>query len=435
MAVTASYDECTGTYTFSGRAKDITRAKNRALEPYGKQVLDYGLQLELLPAEGQAGQINRTIGCARFVRNDTLSVRIRLYAEKKETLSGASYKKDFLPRLKEENPWLREVDKFALESAVEHVDCAYKNFFEGRAGFPRFASVNKPNGNAYTTKYTNNNIRLSYGDDGLPYLRLPKVGDVRVILPKKRALSDIVPQGVSILKVTVRRRGSRYFASLGLQTVIDRIMPAPAFSVSDITGIDVGLKSFCHWGTAEDKETVENPRWIWLHERRVRRLQKALARKQYDQDTHTGSRNYDKARARLAREHEKIRNQRKDFHHKLSRRIADSCLVLACEDLNIRGMMKNRRLSKAVASVGWGQFLAFLKYKVERKGGIFIRADRWYPSSQTCSCCGYRNTDVRDLSIRKWRCPGCGALHDRDDNAVDNLILYAARALGLEPAA
>ena len=142
----------------------------------------------------------------------------------------------------------------------------------------------------------------------------------------------------------------------------------------------------------------------------------------YDRKSRTGSKNYYKALAKVHKEHTKTRNQRKDFHHKLSRKIADSCKVFVCEDLNIKGMMANRHMSKSIASVGWGQFLSFVKYKLERKGGYFIKVDRWFSSSQLCHSCWYKNATVKDLLVRSWACPQCGTYHNRDDNAVDNLI-------------
>ena len=322
-----------------------------------------------------------------------------------------------------------EVDKFALEDAVNRVNDAYKNFFEKRARFPKHASKSKPQGNTYTTHFTNGNIAVIKDASGIPCIKLPKLGLVRFVLPKGTKFKDLVPEFTHILKVTVRREGKRYIASLGLETVIDEIKPVTDFNTGDIIGMDMGLKDFCHYGTKEEKFSVANPRFIKVHEKRLRKLQKALSRKQYDKKAHKGSKNYYKGKDRVAKEHRKIKNQRKDFHHKLSRKIVDRCKVFVCEDLNIRGMIKNRHLSKAIASVGWGQFLMFVKYKMEREGKIFIKADRWLPSSQICSKCGHRNTAVKELKIRAWDCPVCKTHHDRDDNAVDNLILYAEQEL------
>ena len=192
----------------------------------------------------------------------------------------------------------------------------------------------------------------------------------------------------------------------------------------------MGLKDFAVLGDKESFLKIRNPRWIRIHERRLRRFQKALSRKQYDCKTHTGSKNWYKAKKKVAKEQRKTANQRKDFQHKLSRCIADSCKVFVCEDLNIKGMMKNRHLSKAVASVGWYGFFQKVKYKMERTGGRFLQVSRWFPSSQTCSCCGYKNTDTKNLAVREWTCPECGSYHDRDGNAQQMILKEGIRLLG-----
>ena len=416
-----------GDYAFSGRAVNITKEKNKACAEYGKQVLNYGCVFEALPDKGQKVFFAKSFGCKRVVENHYLKTRQSVYVSEKRTLTSSEYKKTYLPALKKKKPYLREPDKFVYDAALDAADAAYKNFFEGRAGFPKPVSKNRPNGNSYTTRYTNNNIRIFKGKDGLPYIKLPKAGAVRFILPKGMTIEDLTRPGLHILKATVKKTGERYTISVGFETIIDKIKPINNVSVREVIGIDVGLKDFCHYGTTDEKVSVPNPRWIKLYERRLRRLQRSLSRKQYDRKKHKGSKNYYKALAKVHKEHRKTANQRKDFQHKLSRKIADSCTIAVCEDLNIRGMMKNRHLSKAIASVGWGKFITYLSYKLERKGGCVVKVGRFFPSSQTCHICGYKNTDVKDLSVRKWRCPVCGTLHDRDDNAVNNMILEGIR--------
>ena len=416
-----------GDYAFSGRAVNITQAKNKACADYGRQVQNYGCIFELLPDDVQKVFFAKSFGCKRVVRNHYLETRQDVYKKEKRTLTSSEYRKTYLPALKKEKPYLKEVDKFIYDSVLIDTDTAYKNFFEGRTGFPKFVSKNRPNGNSYTTHYTNGNIRLFKGDDGLPYIKLPKAGAVRFILPKGVTVESLTRPGVHILKATVKKTGKRYTVSVGFETVIDEIKPIDDVSIQDVIGIDMGLKDFCHYGTTDEKTTVGNPRWIRLHAKRLRRLQQSLSRKQYDKKTHKGSKNYYKAKDRVAKEHKKTADQRRDFHHKLSRRIADSCSIAVCEDLNIKGMMKNRHLSKAIASVGWGKFITYLTYKLERKGGRVIKIGRFFPSSQLCHVCGYKNTDVKDMKVRKWKCPVCGAYHDRDDNAVDNIIMEGIR--------
>ena len=410
-----------GVFVFHGGkgGHNITERKNKALEPYGKCIYNYGLLLELIPGD-QTSRINQNIGNSRYVHNNYLAERIKYYDEHRETLSIDQYKKEFLPKLKEEKEFLKRTDKFVYQNACQNVDTAYQNFFSGKAGFPNFASSRKPNGNRFTTNYTNNNIELKM-IDGLPYLKLPKIGNVRFVLPKGKTLADLQPQGVSIKSATVTRTNSRYRVSLQMETVIDRPVFPTVIHADEVFSVDLGLKVFGMFGNAKETFTVPNPRWIKVHARRLRRFQQSLSRKQYDQNTHRGSKNWEKARAKVAKEQRKTADQRRDFHHKLARAIADNYTAFICEDLAVKNMMKNRHLSKAIASVGWSQFLTIVKYKMEKAGKYFRKVSRWFPSSQTCRCCGYKNTEVKDLKIREWTCPQCGTWHDRDENAQKNI--------------
>jgi len=418
-----------GTFIFHGRSLHPTRDKNRALEPYGCVLLQYGLQLQLLPTPEQAELIRRINGCARIVGRDYLSKRQEAYRSSKETLTPASYKKEGLKALKEEFPFLKEADKFALEAAVENIDTAYRNFFSGRARFPKFPSKYTPSGNRYTTKYTNGNISVS-PQGAFPCVRLPKVGAIRFIRPAGKPPGSLVPPGARITKATVIKDGKNYLVSLQMEQVVQKQAPVTEYLPRDIVALDVGIREFAVYGSGSGERVhVPNEKYIALHEKRLRRFQKALSRKKYDRKTHTGSKNYYKAKEKVAREQRKTANQRKDMQHKLSRKIAGSCRVFVCEDLNIKGMMKNRRLAKAIAGTAWGQFLGMVRYKVERGGGIFLKVSRWYPSSKTCACCGHKNENL-SLKDRFWICPGCGRLVNRDENAVDNLIREGCRILG-----
>ena len=408
-----------GEYIFHGKClSNITEKKNELLEPYGKIVLNYGIVLQLIPEKHET-KINQQIGNARFVRNNYLTERKNRYNETKETLFVSDYLKYYYPLLKQDNEFLNLSDKFAIESALDNVDTAYKNFFENlkqgkKSGFPQFASKYKPNGNSYTTKYTNNNIEL-LEINGLPYIKLPKIGKVRFVLPKDKTLQTLKPKNTKITRATIKKDKSIYTVSLQMETVVDKPLNLIRVNARDIIAADMGLKDFAIYGNKEYTEKIENPRFIKIHEKRIRRLSQSLSRKK------KGSKNYEKSKEKLAKEHRKIKNQRKDFHHKLSKKIADSCCVFICEDLNIPGMMKNHKLAKSIASVGWGQFLNFVKYKMERKGGKFIQVDRFFSSSKLCNCCGYKNTDL-ELKDREWICPKCGTHHDRDGNAKNNIF-------------
>ena len=419
-----------GTFEFRGGKGgfNIIKQKNKALEPYGKCIYNYGVLLELIP-EGKQAAINQQIGNARVVHNDYLSKREEYYKETKKTLTVLQYKKEYLPALKKEKEYLNNTDKFVYENACRNVDDAYNRFFKGLSGFPKYASRTKPNGNSFTTNFTNNNIELKM-TDGIPYVKLPKIGNVRFILPKGKTLADIQPQGVSIKAATVSKEpDGSYRIALRMESVIDKPIFPTVINARDIISVDLGLKEFGVFGNLEESIPVPNPRWIQVHAKRLRRFQQSLSRKQYDHKTHTGSKNWEKARAKVAKEQRKIADQRRDFHHKLSRTITDNCVAFICEDLAVKNMMKNRHLSKSIVSVGWSQFLTMLQYKMERAGKYFRKISRWYPSSQTCGCCGYKNTDVKDLSVRKWKYPKCGTWHDRDVNAQQNIYKIGAKML------
>ena len=419
-----------GTFKFHGGKGgfNIIVQKNKALEPYGKCIHNYGVLLELIPGDKQSA-INQQIGNARVVHNDYLSKREEYYKETKKTLTVLQYKKEYLPALKKEKEYLNDTDKFVYENACRNVDDAYNRFFNGLSGFPKYVSRTKPNGNSFTTNFTNNNIELKM-IDGIPYVKLPKVGCVRFILPKGKILTDIQPHGVTIKAATVSMEpDGSYRIALRMESVIDKPVFPTVINAREIISVDLGLKEFGVFGNLEESIPVPNPRWIQVHEKRLRRFQQSLSRKQYDHKTHTGSNNWEKTRAKIAKEQRKIADQRRDFHHKLSRAITDNCVAFICEDLAVKNMMKSRHLSKSIASVGWSQFLTMVQYKMERAGKYFRKISRWYPSSQTCGCCGYKNTDVKDLGVRKWICPKCGTWHDRDINAQQNIYKIGTKML------
>ena len=419
-----------GTFKFHGGKGgfNIIVQKNKALEPYGKCIHNYGVLLELIPGDKQSA-INQQIGNARVVHNDYLSKREEYYKETKKTLTVLQYKKEYLPALKKEKEYLNDTDKFVYENACRNVDDAYNRFFNGLSGFPKYASKTKSNGNSFTTNFTNNNLELKM-IDGIPYVKLPKVGCVRFILPKGKILTDIQPHGVTIKAATVSMEpDGSYRIALRMESVIDKPVFPTVINAREIISVDLGLKEFGVFGNLEESIPVPNPRWIQVHEKRLRRFQQSLSRKQYDHKTHTGSNNWEKTRAKIAKEQRKIADQRRDFHHKLSRAITDNCVAFICEDLAVKNMMKSRHLSKSIASVGWSQFLTMVQYKMERAGKYFRKISRWYPSSQTCGCCGYKNTGVKDLGVRKWICPKCGTWHDRDINAQQNIYKIGTKML------
>ena len=419
-----------GTFKFCGGKGgfNITKQKNKALEPYGKCIHNYGVLLELIPGDKQSA-INQQIGNARVVHNDYLSKREEYYKETKKTLTVLQYKKEYLPALKKEKEYLNDTDKFVYENACRNVDDAYNRFFNGLSGFPKYASKTKSNGNSFTTNITNNNLELKM-IDGIPYVKHPGVvcGGFGGRGGRGRAGGRRRGGAVKAATVSMEPDGS-YRIALRMESVIDKPVFPTVINAREIISVDLGLKEFGVFGNLEESIPVPNPRWIQVHEKRLRRFQQSLSRKQYDHKTHTGSKNWEKARVKVAKEQRKIADQRRDFHHKLSRAITDNCVAFICEDLAVKIIMKSRQLSKSIASVGWSQFLTMVQYKMERAGKYFRKISRWYPSSQTCGCCGYKNTDVKDLGVRKWICPKCGTWHDRDINAQQNIYKIGAKML------
>ena len=404
-------------FIFSGKSVNIVAKKNKLLAPLNKKVYNYALKTEILPNNSQQIQINKTIGCKRFVKNAYLDIQKDVYNKNGFHFKKGEFKNICLNRLKQLYPFLKEVDKFALEDAVDCADDAYQKFFKG-AGFPKYASNKLPSGNRYTTKFTNNNIEFVKQDD-TDYIKLSKLGLVKIIMPKNFKYS----LDKKILNVTVEKVSSRYFVSVLFETIIDIDTFSKTIEKDKIYSADMGIKSLITYGNNLLDIKVDNPKYFKVHERRIRLLNKKLSRQVI------GSKNRQKTINLLNKEYKKLSNQKKDFYHKLSKIIAEKADVFICEDLNIKGILKNKHLSKEVQNVSWYQLQTFIKYKMEKKNRLFIKANRFYPSSQICNCCNFKNTGVKNLKIRYYECPKCHALLDRDINAKNNLLTYGYELL------
>lgn len=359
------------------------------------------VQVRLYPTPEQQVTLSKSFGCARWYWNFCLNACIQHYQITEKSLKLAVYK-GMLPQLKKEYPWLKEDCYSAvLQCVAINLNQAYKNFFEGRAKFPRFKSKHHQQSIQYPQ-----NVTVTGGK-----LVVPKIGEIKAVF--HREITG------TIKTVTITKTPSdKYFASILCDTdVKDREVPG-----NKIIGIDLGLKDFAITHDGEELVKYSNPKHLKRHEKNLRRKQQKLARKT------KGSKTRQKAKKLVAKVHERVSNTRQDCLHKLSRKLVDESQIIVVENLQIKGLVRNRKLSKSISDVGWGIFVNFLAYKLERKEGKLIEIDRFFPSSKKCSCCAHV-MDELPLDIREWDCPSCGIHHDRDSNAALNIRAEGIRIL------
>lgn len=372
-------------------------------------------KFRLHPNKQQIQLIEQTFGCCRFVYNYTLSYHKRLnedmwYTVEQMVQCGQLLQNNFkgqffnkyesvkaLKLLKVNHPFLKDVDSVALQSCLDGLAKSYDKHYK-TGSIVHFKSKKNPI-QSYTTKCTNNNIAI-IGNR----VKLPKLGFVKFV--KSREIDG------KIKTATIRRTSTgKYFISLTCELEINKLP-----KTDKKVGVDVGLKDFA---ITSDGVIFENPKWLRSKTKRLAKLQKDLSRKKY------GSNNWNKARIKVAKLHEKIKNQRTDYLQKISTMLINENQVIAIEDLRISNMMKNHNNARAISEVSWYEFRVMLEYKAKWYGREIVVAPSNYPSSQLCSECGYKNSDVKNQGLREWTCPQCNTHHHRDVNASKNLLKLA----------
>lgn len=351
-------------------------------------------QYRFYPTDQQRQSLAQLFGCVRVVWNDALAI-----CKQSEKLPGYNKLSAMLTQSKktDERKWLSDVSSVPLQQSLRHLDIAYKNFFNSikgkrkgkKVGIPKF----KKKTNSQSAEFTKAGFSVKDGE-----VYLAKIGTIKPIWSRE------IPSEPSSVTV-IKNCANRYFLSFVVE-----IDPSITVVRNQSIGIDLGLKTFA---VMSNGEKVQSPNYS-KHDRKIRKLQKKLARQQKD------SKRRNNTRVKIAKLHNQIADTRKDFLHKLSTKIVNDNQVIVLEDLNVSGMVKNRRLSGVISLQGWREFRNLCEAKSEKFNRDFRVIDRWQPTSQICSCCGFRWGKI-DLSVRSILCLNCGTEQERDENASRNI--------------
>ena len=353
-----------------------------------------GIKFRIYPNREQQKLINQTLGCCRLIYNKGLAMRNEAFENGRKV--GYSQTSAMLTELKRSDAFafLKAVDSIALQQSLRDLDRGFVNFFQKRATHPIFKSKHNRH-QSYRTVNQGDNIRIAG-----KYIKLPKLGYVKI-----RQSMEVG----KIKNVTIEHTPTgKYFAVLNVE-----FEPQPRPNKGGRIGIDVGIKEFY---SDSNGNVVSNPKYLEKTMRKLIREQRKLSRKQKN------SNNRNKQRVKVASVHEKIANQRNDFLQKQSTLLIRENQTICIEDLNVKNMIRNHKLAQHIGSASWSKFFDMLAYKSIWYGNDVVKVPTMYPSSQTCSCCGYKNLQVKNLAIRVWECPNCHAVHNRDTNASINIL-------------
>lgn len=375
-------------------------------------VVKKSIKVRLYPTKEQKILIDKTIGCVRFVYNQTLADCKQSYEQSKHFPSRNERIKNLVP-LKEKYEFLKEVDSQALQQSVRDFNRALDNFFRNRShfGLPKFRA-RRADKQSYRTTYNSCNAKVL--DDR--HIKLPKLGRI------KTKHFD-VPRSYKIFNITVEKTNTnKYYASICIET---EVQPLP--KTGKQVGFDLGLIDLL---IGSDGTRFERPKFNYLNKDKLTKEQRKLSKMRTKLERAklnlNECRNYQKQKHKVAKLHEHTSNCAKDFNHKLSRKLVERYDLIAMEDLNVEGLLKNHKLAYSIADVRWLQLTNFIRYKCNWYGKDFKQVDRFYASSKICSCCGaYHKDIVNAFSIREWTCPDCGSHHDRDVNAAKNILTQA----------
>lgn len=371
----------------------------------------------IYPDEKQKVQLEKTFGCARFVYNRVLEKQSENHKNGIKHMSKTESNNWANRELKKEFEWLKEVDKFALTNSVYHCCDAFGRFFAKKGRYPKYKSKHSGR-KSYTTNSTNGNIKVRTDT-----VQLPKLGNVSACVHRT------APEDYELKSATVSKESDgSYYVSI-LYSYVEKEAGAE-MTADRIIGFDYKSDGLY---VDSNGNTCDMPHWYRQSQKKLAKEQRKLKHKIGNEKGQEKSNNWKKQMQKISRIHTHIANQRKDYLHKKSTEIANQYDGAAVEDLNMRNMSNSEfGNGKATMDNGYGMFRSMLEYKFKRRGKNLVKVAWNYPSSQMCHCCGSINPKVKDLSVRKWICPECGAVQDRDINAAINIRNEGIRLLGLE---